>query len=125
MPVEDKPLLEHSLRLALMHLADAAAGAEQPLMAYRHGGAATASVPRLLDLALWLSLHKQTEYPSEPPHPRCTLRLTEGVSGHALLTSVHAHKLCELVKVWLKPQTSPGLLVLDTAGCQGCQHACA
>lgn len=75
-PVEDKPLLEHSLRLALMHLAEAAARAEQPLMAYRHDGAAAASVPRLLDLALWLSLHKQTEYPSEPLHLCCTPSLT-------------------------------------------------
>ena len=68
-PVEDKLLLEHSLRLALMHLAEAAAGAGQPLMAYCHNGAAAASVPRLLDLALWLSQHKQTEFPSARPTP--------------------------------------------------------
>lgn len=62
-PVADKPLLEHSLRLALMHLAEAAAAARTPLMTYCHGGAAAASVPRLLDLALFFSQHRQTDYP--------------------------------------------------------------
>ncbi len=62
-PVADKPLLEHSLRLALMHLAEAAAAARTPLMTYCDGGAAAASVPRLLDLALFFSQHRQTDYP--------------------------------------------------------------
>ena len=101
-PVEDKPLLEHSLRLALMHLADAAAEAEQPLMAYRHGGAAAASVPRLLDLALWLSLHKQTEYPSEPPR----------------LCYAHNAQYGGVLKV-------PRADLSTKDGCQGRQHACA
>ncbi|KAK9827255.1 hypothetical protein WJX81_004028 [Elliptochloris bilobata] len=63
-PAEDKPLLEHSLRLALVHLAEAARTAQAPLMVYCHNGAAAASVPRLLDLVLWLSQHRQTDYPT-------------------------------------------------------------
>jgi len=46
-----------------MTLAEAAAAAQAPLMAYCHSGAGAPSVPRLLDLALWLSQHKQTDYP--------------------------------------------------------------
>ena len=102
-PAEDKPLLEHSLRLALMRLADAAARAEQPLMAYRHDGAAAASVPRLLDLAIWLSLHKQTEYPSKPPHPCCTSSLT----------------------TWLILLSWPRRICATNADSWGRQHACA
>jgi len=62
-PVAERPVLEHSLRLALMTLAEAAAAAQAPLMAYCHSGAGAPSVPRLLDLALWLSQHKQMDYP--------------------------------------------------------------
>ncbi|KAK9808915.1 hypothetical protein WJX72_006363 [[Myrmecia] bisecta] len=89
MPSQHRLRLEHGMRAVLEDLVQAAAAASEPIMGYRHQVDAEPSVPRLLELALWLSEHKYCD-------PVSIFTLVEDVVETSTIDD------CEVVFRWLE-----------------------